>query len=223
MLLRMYLRYCEKSGLKATIVDSQPGEEAGIRSATVSIQGSYAFGYLKEEIGVHRLVRLSPFDSNARRHTSFSAVFVYPQVDDSIKVEIDEKDLRVDTFRSSGSGGQHVNVTDSAVRLTHIPTGLVVSCQNERSQHRNRDMAMRVLKSRLLDLEREKQQAKKQEVEDAKKDIGWGSQIRSYFLHPSQRVKDHRTKVDIGDVNRVLDGDLDELIKASLYHSRRGV
>lgn len=221
MLLRMYLRFCDKEGFAATVVDSQPGDEAGIRSATVSIEGAYAFGYLKEEVGVHRLVRISPFDSNARRHTAFASVFAYPQVDESIKIEIDPKDLRVDTYRSSGHGGQHINVTDSAVRITHIPTNTVVSCQNERSQIRNRDMAMRVLMARLVELERGKQLKKKQEIEDAKKDIGWGSQIRSYVLHPYQMVKDHRTKLEIGDVNRVLDGDLEELIKAALYLNRK--
>ncbi|MEW6364043.1 MAG: peptide chain release factor 2 [Acidobacteriota bacterium] len=221
MLLRMYLRFCENMQFVTTIVDTQPGEEAGIKSATVSVEGAYAFGYLKEEVGVHRLVRISPFDSNARRHTSFAAVFAYPQVDESIKIEIDEKDLRVDTYRSSGHGGQHINVTDSAIRITHLPSGIVVTCQNERSQHRNRDMAMKILRSRLVDLEREKQLKRKQEIEDAKKDISWGSQIRSYVLQPYQMVKDHRTKLEIGDVNRVLDGDLEGLIKAALYQSRR--
>ena len=222
MLLRMYLRWCEKRGYKRDITDIQPGEEAGIKSATVLVQGEYAYGYLAAEVGVHRLVRISPFDSAARRHTSFASVFVWPQIDEDIKIEIEDKDLRVDTYRSSGAGGQHVNVTDSAVRITHLPTGIVVSCQNERSQIRNRDVAMKVLKSRLYDLELQKQQAKLDAVESAKKDIAFGSQIRSYVMQPYRMVKDHRTKHEVGDVDRVMDGDLDDFIKAALMAKAKG-
>jgi peptide chain release factor 2 len=222
MLLRMYLRWCDGQGFKRDITDIQPGEEAGIKSATVLVQGEYAFGYLSTEVGVHRLVRISPFDSGARRHTSFASVFVWPEIDEDIKIDIQEKDIRVDTYRSSGAGGQHVNVTDSAVRITHLPTGIVVSCQNERSQIRNRDVAMKVLKSRLYDLERQKQRAKLDAVEAAKKDIAFGSQIRSYVLHPYQMIKDHRTKFEVGDVARVLDGDLDGFIKAALIARAKG-
>jgi peptide chain release factor 2 len=222
MLLRMYLRWCDRKGFKRDITDIQPGEEAGIKSATVLVQGEYAYGYLSVEVGVHRLVRISPFDQAARRHTSFASVFVWPQIDEDIKIDIQEKDLRVDTYRSSGAGGQHVNVTDSAVRITHIPTGIVVSCQNERSQIRNREVGMKVLKSRLYDLELQKQKAKLDAVEASKKDIAFGSQIRSYVLHPYQMVKDHRTKFEIGDVDRVMDGDLDSLINAALVARAKG-
>jgi peptide chain release factor 2 len=222
MLLRMYLRWCERRRFKCDITDRQAGEEAGIKSATVLVQGEYAYGLLAAEVGVHRLVRISPFDSAARRHTSFASVFVWPQIDEDIKVEVAEKDLRVDTYRSSGAGGQHVNVTDSAVRITHLPTGIVVSCQNERSQIRNREVAMKVLKARLYDLELQKQRAKLDAVESAKKDIAFGSQIRSYVLHPYRMVKDHRTKFEVGDVDRVLDGDLDDLIKTTLIAKARG-
>jgi peptide chain release factor 2 len=222
MLLRMYLRWCEKKGYKRDITDLQAGEEAGIKSATVMVQGEYAYGYLSAEVGVHRLVRISPFDSNARRQTSFASVFAWPEVDEEIEIDIQEKDLRVDTYRSSGAGGQHVNVTDSAVRLTHLPTGIVVSCQNERSQIRNRDVAMKVLKARLYELEREKQRAKLDAVEAAKKEIAFGSQIRSYVLHPYRMVKDHRTKFEIGNPDRVLDGDIDDLINATLVARAKG-
>jgi peptide chain release factor 2 len=222
MLLRMYLRWCDRKGFKRDITDIQAGEEAGIKSATALVQGEYAYGYLSAEVGVHRLVRISPFDQAARRHTSFASVFVWPQIDEDIKIDVQEKDLRVDTYRSSGAGGQHVNVTDSAVRITHLPTGIVVSCQNERSQIRNREVAMKVLKARLYDLELQKQRAKLDAVEASKKDIAFGSQIRSYVLHPYQLVKDHRTKFEVGDVNRVMDGDLDALIKATLVARAKG-
>jgi peptide chain release factor 2 len=222
MLLRMYLRWAEKRGYKRDLTDIQAGEEAGIKSATVLVQGEYAYGNLAPEVGVHRLVRISPFDSAARRHTSFASVFVWPQIDEDIKIEVQDKDLRVDTYRSSGAGGQHVNVTDSAVRITHLPTGLVVSCQNERSQIRNREVAMKVLKSRLYDLELQKQRAKLDAVELAKKDIAFGSQIRSYVMQPYRMVKDHRTKHEVGDVDRVMDGDLDDFIKAALIAKAKG-
>jgi peptide chain release factor 2 len=222
MLLRMYLRWCEKKGFAHTLTDIQAGEEAGIKSATLMVQGEYAYGYLSAEVGVHRLVRISPFDSNARRQTSFASLFAWPEVDDDIKIEVQEKDIRVDTYRSSGAGGQHVNVTDSAVRITHMPSGIVVSCQNERSQIRNREVAMKVLKSRLYDLELQKQRAKLDAVEAAKMKIGFGSQIRSYVLHPYRMVKDHRTKFEVGDVDRVLDGDLDDIIKATLVAKAKG-
>ena len=222
MLLRMYLRWCDRRGFKRDITDIQAGEEAGIKSATVMVQGEYAFGYLSAEAGVHRLVRISPFDANARRQTSFASVFAWPEVDEEIEIEIQEKDLRVDTYRSSGAGGQHVNVTDSAVRITHLPSGIVVSCQNERSQIRNREVAMKVLKARLYDLELQKQRAKLDAVEKAKKDISFGSQIRSYVLHPYRMVKDLRTRHETGDVDRVLDGDLDDFIKATLIAKAKG-
>jgi peptide chain release factor 2 len=212
MLLRMYLRWAERSGYSTEILDYQQGEEAGIRSATFMTKGDYAYGNLCAEVGVHRLVRISPFDAAARRHTSFASVFVYPEIDDKIDIQIEEKDLRIDTYRSSGAGGQHVNVTDSAVRITHIPTGIVVSCQNERSQIRNRDMARKVLRARLYDLELEKKRKELQAVEDTKMDIAWGSQIRSYVLHPYRMVKDHRTKHETSNTDRVLDGELDEFI-----------
>ncbi len=217
MLLRMYLRFSERKGYKTEILDTQYGEEAGIKSATVRIQGEYAYGNLSQESGVHRLVRISPFDANKRRHTSFAAIFVYPEVDKDIEVEINPDDLRIDTYRSSGKGGQHVNVTDSAVRITHTPTGIVVQCQNERSQHKNKASAMKVLKARLYELEKKKKQEKLEKLEDAKSEIAWGNQIRSYVLHPYKLIKDLRTNIEIGNVEKVLDGDIDEFIKACLF------
>ncbi len=222
MLLRMYIRWSERKGFKREIIDTQPGDEAGIKSATVVISGEFAYGLLAAEAGVHRLVRISPFDSAARRHTSFASLYVWPELPDDIDIEIEDKDLRVDTFRSSGAGGQHVNVTDSAVRLTHLPTGIVVSCQNERSQHKNRASAMKVLKSRLYDIRLKEQQAKLDQIGGEKKDIAFGSQSRSYVLHPYQMVKDHRTKYQVSDVNRVLDGDIDEFIKTYLMRRALG-
>jgi peptide chain release factor 2 len=222
MLLKMYVRWCDRRGFKRDLVDYQPGDEAGIKSATMMVIGDYAFGLLSAEAGVHRLVRISPFDQAQRRHTSFASVFVWPELPDDIDIEIPEKDLRIDTYRSSGAGGQHVNVTDSAVRLTHLPTGIVVSCQNERSQHRNRDAAMKVLKSRLYDLRLKEQQARLDQISGEKKDIAFGSQIRSYVLQPYQMVKDHRTKEQVGDVNRVFDGDLDPFIKSYLMKKASG-
>jgi peptide chain release factor 2 len=222
MLLRMYLRWCDRRGFKHDITDIQAGEEAGIKSATVMVQGEYAYGHLAAEAGVHRLVRISPFDSNARRQTSFASVFAWPEIDEDIEIEVLDKDLRVDTYRSSGAGGQHVNVTDSAVRITHMPSGIVVSCQNERSQIRNREVAMKVLKARLYELELQKQKAKIDAVESAKKDIAFGSQIRSYVLHPYRMVKDLRTRHETGDVDRVLDGDLDDFITATLVAKAKG-
>jgi peptide chain release factor 2 len=216
ILLRMYLRFGERLGLKAEITDILAGEEAGIKSVTVRYEGEFAFGYLKEEIGVHRLVRISPFDANKRRHTSFAAVFVIPEVDDSITIDIDAKDLRIDTYRSSGKGGQHVNRTDSAVRITHLPTNTVAQCQSERSQHQNKDQAMKMLRSRLYDLELKAQQKVKDKIEDGKGGIAWGNQIRSYVLHPYQSIKDHRTNIERGDTQRVLDGDIIGFIKESL-------
>ncbi len=215
MLLRMYLRYCERRGYKTEILEESPGEVAGIKSASVKVTGDYAFGYLRTETGVHRLVRKSPFDSNARRHTSFASVFVYPEVDETIEVEINPADIRIDTFRASGAGGQHINKTDSAVRITHLPTNIVVQCQNDRSQHRNRAEAMAMLKSRLYELELRNRQAEQQKLEDAKTDIGWGHQIRSYVLDQS-RIKDLRTNVEVGNTQAVLDGNLDPFIAASL-------
>jgi peptide chain release factor 2 len=222
MLLRMYLRWTERRGFKREIIDYQPGEEAGLKSATLTISGDYAYGLLSAEAGVHRLVRISPFDQAARRHTSFASVHVWPELPEDVDIVIEDKDLRIDTYRSSGAGGQHVNVTDSAVRLTHLPTGMVVSCQNERSQHRNKDSAMRVLKARLYDLKMKENQAKLDQISGVKKDIAFGSQIRSYVLHPYQMVKDHRTKEQVGDVSRVLDGDLDYLIKTYLMKRANG-
>jgi peptide chain release factor 2 len=222
MLLRMYLRWTERRGFKREVIDLQPGDDAGIKSATVTVTGDYAYGLLAAEAGVHRLVRISPFDQAARRHTSFASVYVWPELSEDVDVEIDEKDLRIDTYRSSGAGGQHVNVTDSAVRLTHLPTGIVVSCQNERSQHRNRDSAMRVLKARLFDLRQKEQQAKLDQISGEKKDIAFGSQIRSYVLHPYQLIKDHRTREETGDVNRVLEGDIDGFINMYLMKKASG-
>jgi peptide chain release factor 2 len=222
MLLRMYVRWIERRGFKREMIDYQPGDEAGLKSATLTVSGEYAYGLLSAEAGVHRLVRISPFDQAARRHTSFASVFVWPELPDDVDVDIEDKDIRIDTYRSSGAGGQHVNVTDSAVRITHLPTGIVVSCQNERSQHRNRDSAMKVLRSRLYDLKLKEQQARLDQIGGAKKDIAFGSQIRSYVLHPYQLIKDHRTKFEVGDVNRMLDGDLDGLIRAYLMQKASG-
>ncbi|MDO9559659.1 MAG: peptide chain release factor 2 [Syntrophales bacterium] len=216
MLLRMYLRWAERRGFKTTIIDFLPGDEAGVKNVSLTIEGEYAYGYAKAEIGIHRLVRISPFDAGARRHTSFASVFVYPEVDEEIVVEIDEKDLRIDTYRSTGAGGQHVNKTDSAVRLTHLPTGIVVQCQNERSQHKNKAMAMKYLKSRIYELKLQEQNAKLDEVNKSKKEIAWGSQIRSYVLHPYKMIKDHRTNLEVGNATRVLDGDIDDFIEAYL-------
>ncbi|HET7746980.1 MAG TPA: peptide chain release factor 2 [Vicinamibacteria bacterium] len=222
MLLRMYLRWAERRGFKRQVTDIQAGDEAGIKSATVLVEGEYAYGLLSAEIGVHRLVRISPFDANARRQTSFASLFAWPEIDEDIRIDVQDKDLRVDTYRSSGAGGQHVNVTDSAVRITHLPTGIVVSCQNERSQIRNREVAMKILKSRLFDMEMAKRKEKLDAVESAKKDIAFGSQIRSYVLHPYRMVKDHRTKHEVGDVDRVLDGDVDGFIKTTLIARAKG-
>ena len=222
MLFRMYIRYCERHDFETQIMDLQEGEEAGIKSVTFLANGRYAFGYLKGESGVHRLVRVSPFDSNNRRHTSFASVFVSPEIDESIEVDIDDKDLRIDTFRASGKGGQHVNKTDSAVRITHLPTGIVVSCQNERSQKQNKDRAMKILKARLYELEKAKQREKQNELNADKKEIGWGSQIRSYVMHPYRMVKDHRTDYEESDVESVMDGELDEIIKQYLVSSAEG-
>ena len=215
MLLRMYLRWCEKKGFKAELMEVSPGEVAGIKSATIYVQGDYAFGWLRTETGVHRLVRKSPFDSNARRHTSFAAVFVSPEIDDDIAIEVNPADLRVDVYRASGAGGQHVNRTESAVRITHLPSGIVVQCQNDRSQHKNRDQAMKQLKAKLYELEIQKRNAAQQVLEESKSDVGWGSQIRSYVLDQS-RIKDLRTEVEIGNTQAVLDGWLDPFIEASL-------
>ena len=222
MLLRMYMRWMERRGFRREVIDYQPGDEAGLKSVTLTVTGEYAYGLLSAEAGVHRLVRISPFDQAARRHTSFASVHTYPDLPDDVDVEIEDKDIRIDTYRSSGAGGQHVNVTDSAVRITHLPTGIVVSCQNERSQHRNRDSAMRVLKARLYDLRLREQQENLEKIGGTKKDIAFGSQIRSYVLHPYQMVKDHRTKEQVGDVTRVLDGDIDLFIKAYLMNKSSG-
>jgi len=216
MLFRMYLRYAERKGFKVEVLDQQPGEEAGLKSATVRVEGDYAFGNLSQEAGVHRLVRISPFDAAKRRHTSFAAVFAYPEVDEDIQIDINPDELRVDTYRASGAGGQHVNRTDSAIRITHIPTGIVVQCQNERSQHKNRASAMKILKARLYEVEKKKRNAKLEKLEDAKSEIAWGNQIRSYVLHPYRMVKDLRTRVETGDTDKVLDGDLDDFVKAAL-------
>jgi peptide chain release factor 2 len=222
MLLRMYLRWAERRGFKREVIDYQPGDEAGLKSTTVMLSGEYAFGLMSAEAGVHRLVRISPFDQAARRHTSFASVFVWPELPEDVDVEIDEKDLRIDTYRSSGAGGQHVNVTDSAVRITHLPTGMVVSCQNERSQHKNRASAMKVLRARLFDLKMKEQAAKLEQIGGEKRDIAFGSQIRSYVLQPYQMVKDHRTKMEVGTPDRVLDGDLDPFIKNFLMKKASG-
>jgi peptide chain release factor 2 len=222
MLLRMYMRFAESRGWKSELIDRQDGEEAGLKSATLHVVGDHAYGYLKGEMGVHRLVRISPFDAAKRRHTSFASVYVSPEVDDDIEIEIADKDLRVDTYRSSGAGGQHVNVTDSAVRLTHLPTGIVVTCQNERSQGRNRDMAMRVLRARLYQKALEERRAEEEKLVGEKKSIEWGSQIRSYVLHPYRMVKDHRTGHETGDTDRVLDGGLSPFIEAFLRSSAEG-
>jgi peptide chain release factor 2 len=220
MLVRMYLRWAERKGFKTQILDILAGEEAGIKSVTVLIEGKYAYGYAKAESGVHRLVRLSPFDANNRRHTSFASVFVIPEIEDDIQVVINEADLRIETFRAGGHGGQHVNVTDSAVRIIHLPTGIVVQCQNERSQHKNRAFAMKVLRSRLYELEKEKRAEKLEQYTQTKKDIAWGHQIRSYILHPYRLIKDHRTDVEVGNVDAVLDGELDPFIEQYLLTAR---
>jgi peptide chain release factor 2 len=219
MLFRMYSRYIERKSFNKMILDYQPGDEAGIKDITIEIKGDYAYGMLKAEAGIHRLVRISPFDSNSRRHTSFASVFVYPSVSDEIDIEINPNDLRIDTYRASGAGGQHVNKTDSAIRITHLPTNIVVQCQNERSQHKNKGQAMKVLKSRLYQLEIEKEKEAIQELEEQKKDIGWGSQIRSYVFHPYNMVKDHRTKFESANVQNVMDGDLDNFIRAYLMEN----
>jgi peptide chain release factor 2 len=222
MLLRMYLRWAERDGFQTVITDRLEGEGAGIKSVTFELNGENAYGLLQSEIGVHRLVRISPYDANARRHTSFASVFVYPQVDDEIKIDIRPDDLRIDTFRSSGAGGQHVNMTDSAVRITHFPTGIVVQCQNERSQHKNRDSAMKQLRSRLYEFEMDKKREESRKTEAAKADINFGSQIRSYVLAPYRLIKDHRTKLSVGDVDRVLDGDIAPFIHAYLVFRKTG-
>ena len=222
MLFRMYVKWSERRGFRREVIDYQPGDEAGLKSVTFALNGDYAFGLMSAEAGVHRLVRISPFDQAARRHTSFASVLVWPELPEDVDVEIDEKDLRIDTYRSSGAGGQHVNVTDSAVRLTHLPTGIVVSCQNERSQHKNKSSAMKVLRSRLFDMKMKEQQAKLDQIGGEKRDIGFGSQIRSYVLQPYQMIKDHRTKLEVGDVHRILDGDLDPFIKTYLMAKASG-
>jgi peptide chain release factor 2 len=215
MLVRMYTRYCERKGFRVELLEESPGEVAGVKSAALKVAGNYAYGHLRTETGIHRLVRKSPFDANNRRHTSFASVFIYPEVDETIEIAVNPADLRVDTFRASGAGGQHINKTDSAVRITHMPTGIVVQCQSDRSQHRNRAEAMAMLKSRLYELELRKRQEEQQALEDTKTDIGWGHQIRSYVLDQS-RIKDLRTHVEIGNTQAVLDGDLDDFIDASL-------
>ncbi len=220
MLLRMYLRFCEKKGYRTEITDYQPGEEAGMKSATFTVEGDYAYGWLRAEIGIHRLVRISPFDSSARRHTSFCSIFVFPEISDEVEVEIDEKDLRVDTYRSSGAGGQHVNKTESAIRITHTPTGIVVACQSERSQHKNRATAMKQLKARLYEMEMRKKEEEAAAITGEKKEIGWGSQIRSYVLHPYRMVKDHRTGYEVGNTDAVLDGDIEGFIEAYLLSGK---
>ena len=222
MLMRMYLRWAEEKNFPTEIVDMLPGDEAGIKSVTIMIKGHNAYGYLRSEVGIHRLVRISPFDTSRRRHTSFASVFVFPELDDTIEVEIDDKDLRIDTYRASGAGGQHVNKTSSAVRITHLPTNIVVQCQNERSQHRNKDTAMKMLKARLYQREMDMQTEQQQDLHGEKKEIAWGSQIRSYVLQPYQMIKDHRTEHEVGNVDSVLDGNLDSFLKAYLLWEGRG-
>jgi peptide chain release factor 2 len=221
MLFRMYSRWVERKGFKFELIDFQPGDEAGIKSVTFTAAGENAFGYLKSETGVHRLVRISPFNASGKRHTSFASVFVYPELDSEIVIDIDDKDLRIDVYRASGAGGQHVNKTSSAVRITHLPSGIVAQCQQEKSQHRNKEMAMKVLRARLYQQERQKQDDKLQELHDSKEDIAWGSQIRSYVLHPYQMVKDHRIKLDVGNVNDVLDGGIDRFIEGVLLAKKQ--
>jgi peptide chain release factor 2 len=220
MLLRMYLRWAEERAFKTDILDYLPGDEAGVKSVTVMIKGHYAYGYLRSEMGIHRLVRISPFDTGGRRHTSFASVFIFPELDDNIDIDINEKDLRIDTYRASGAGGQHVNKTSSAVRITHLPSGIVVQCQNERSQHRNKDMALKMLRARLYEKEKENQTKEQEELHGDKKEIGWGSQIRSYVLQPYRMVKDHRTNCEVGNVDGVLDGNLEPFIKSYLLWQR---
>ena len=219
MLFRMYTRWVEKQEFKLEIIDYQPGEEAGIKDVTFEIKGDYSFGLLKSEAGVHRMVRLSPFDSNNRRHTSFASVFIYPSADDNIDIQIEQSDIRIDTYRASGAGGQHVNKTDSAVRITHLPSGIVSQCQNQRSQHKNKNQAMKILKARLYQLELDKEKEKNKELENKKMEIGWGSQIRSYVFHPYQLVKDHRTKLETGNTQSVMDGNINKFIRAYLLDS----
>jgi len=221
ILFRMYLRYAERKGYKAEILDMTPGEEAGLKSATIRMEGDFVYGHLNQEIGVHRLVRISPFDAAKRRHTSFAAVFVYPEIDEDIEIEINPDDLKIDTYRAGGKGGQHVNTTDSAVRITHIPTGIITQCQNERSQHKNKAAAMKVLKSRLYELERRRKREKIEKLEDAKTEIAWGNQIRSYVLHPYRMIKDTRTRMETGDTDKVLDGGMDDFIKAELVYRKQ--
>ena len=222
ILMRLYVRWVERRGYKMELADLQPGDGGGIKSVTFTVDGDFAYGYLKAEAGIHRLVRISPFDANARRHTSFASVFVFPAIDDKVEVIVNPADLRIDTFRASGAGGQHVNKTDSAVRMTHLPTGIVVSCQNERSQHKNRALAMKILRARLFELEERKKREQFEQFSKDKKDITWGSQIRSYVLQPYQMVKDHRTGVEIGNTTAVLDGAIDEFIEAFLMGVRKG-
>ena len=220
MLLRMYLRWAEEKGFKTDILDYLPGDEAGVKGVTVLVNGHYAYGYLRSEMGIHRLVRISPFDAGGRRHTSFASVFIFPELDDTIDIDINEKDLRIDTYRASGAGGQHVNKTSSAVRITHLPSGIVVQCQNERSQHRNKDMAFKMLRARLYERGKELQAKEQEGLHGEKKEIGWGSQIRSYVLQPYRMVKDHRTNCEIGNVDGVLNGNLEPFIKAYLLWQR---
>jgi peptide chain release factor 2 len=216
MLFRMYLRWCESRNFTTRVIDNQAGDEAGIKSVTMTVTGPYAYGHLKSEHGIHRMVRISPFDATGRRHTSFASVSVLPEIDTDIKIQIEDKDLRVDTYRASGPGGQHVNKTSSAVRITHLPTGIIAQCQNEKSQHRNKDMALKVLKARLYEIEKNKREEKKQQHHQNQKDIAWGSQIRSYVFNPYRMVKDHRTKVEVGNLDKVMDGDIDMFIDAYL-------